>query len=154
MASASDPAPLASPANPAIDDAAALMRGAARLMFDLGVNPIAEFALPCGRRADLAGLGPKGEIVIVEIKSGVADFRADQKWPDYLDWCDRFFFAGSDRFPVEILPAEPGLIIADAFGAGIVRESPESPLAPARRKALTLRFARTAAERAMRGARA
>lgn len=136
--------------NPAIDDAQALMRGAARLLFDLGINAIPEFTLPCGRRADLAGLGAKGEIVIVEIKSGIADFRADQKWPDYFDWCDRFFFAVSDRFPHEVLPGHAGLIIADAFGAGIVRESPVEKLAPARRKALTLRFARHAAERLLR----
>ncbi|TGY88956.1 DNA repair protein MmcB-related protein [Marinicauda algicola] len=144
------PTSLASAANPAIDDAHALMRGAARLLFDLGVNAIPEFTLPCGRRADLAGLGPKGEILIVEVKSGIADFRADRKWPDYFDWCDRFFFAVSDRFPHEVLPGQTGLIVADAFGAGIVRESPVQPLAPARRKALTLRFGRHAAERLMR----
>lgn len=141
---------LASARNPAIDDAQALMRGAARLLFDLGVNAIPEFTLPCGRRADLAGLGPKGEILIVEVKSGIADFRADQKWPDYFDWCDRFFFAVSDRFPHHVLPEATGLIVADAFGAGIVRESPVNKLAPARRKALTLRFGRHAAERLIR----
>lgn len=142
---------LASASNPAIDDASALMRGAARLLFDLGVNAIPEFTLPCGRRADLAGLGPKGEILIVEVKSGIADFRTDTKWPDYFDWCDRFFFAVSDRFPHHVLPDETGLIVADAFGAGIVRESPVKTLAPARRKALTLRFGRHAAERLLRG---
>ncbi|GGE44094.1 hypothetical protein GCM10011367_18520 [Marinicauda pacifica] len=143
-------ASLASATNPAIDDAHALMRGTARLLYDLGINAIPEFTLPCGRRADLAGLGPKGEIVIVEIKSGIADFRTDQKWPDYFDWCDRFFFAVSDRFPAAVLPEQTGLIVADAFGAGIVRESPVDKLAPARRKALTLRFARHAAERLLR----
>lgn len=144
------PASLASATNPAIDDAQALMRGAARLLFDLGINAIPEFTLPCGRRADLAGLGTRGEIVIIEIKSGIADFRADQKWPDYFDWCDRFFFAVSDRFPHHVLPEATGLIVADAFGAGIVRESPVEKLAPGRRKALTLRFGRHAAERLLR----
>ena len=141
---------LASPANPAIDDARALMRGAGRLLLDLGITAIPEFTLPSGRRADLAGIGAKGEIVIVEVKSGIADFRADRKYPEYFDWCDRFFFAVSERFPREVLPDGTGLIIADAFGAGIVRPSPVEKLAPARRKALTLRFARHAAERVMR----
>ena len=150
----SDPSsPGACPAradNPAIDDARALMRGASRLLLDLGVTAIPEFTLPSGRRADLAGLGPKGEMVIVEVKSGPADFRADGKWPEYFDWCDRFFFAVSDRFPTALLPDEAGLIIADGFGGAIVRECAPRPLAAARRKALTLKFARNAAERALR----
>ena len=145
-----DPLPTARASNPAIDDARLLMRGAARLLMDLGITAIAEFTLPCGRRADLAGLGPKGEMVIVEVKSGVQDFRTDEKWPDYFAWCDRFYFAVSDRFPADILPDQTGLIIADGFGGAIVRESPVAKLAPARRKALTLKFARNAAERALR----
>ncbi|KAA5800912.1 MmcB family DNA repair protein [Alkalicaulis satelles] len=143
-------AALARADKPAIDDARALARGAARLLADLGVAAIAEFTLPSGRRADLAGLGRKGEMVIVEIKSGPADFRADAKYPGYFDWCDRFYFAVSSRFPAAILPESCGLIIADPFGGAVVRESPLQPLAPARRKALTLRFARCAAERSLR----
>ncbi|WP_430430962.1 DNA repair putative endonuclease MmcB [Oceanicaulis sp.] len=146
----SDPIPTARASNPAIDDARLLMRGTARLLLDLGITAIAEFTLPCGRRADLAGLGPKGEMVIVEVKSGVQDFRTDEKWPDYFAWCDRFYFAVSDRFPAEMLPEQTGLIIADGFGGAVVRESPTAKLAPARRKALTLKFARNAAERALR----
>jgi hypothetical protein len=146
----SDPLPTARASNPAIDDARLLMRGTARLLLDLGITAIAEFTLPCGRRADLAGLGPKGEMVIVEVKSGVQDFRTDEKWPDYCAWCDRFYFAVSDRFPAEMLPEQTGLIIADGFGGAVVRESPVAKLAPARRKALTLKFARNAAERALR----
>lgn len=145
-----DPLPTARASNPAIDDARLLMRGTARLLLDLGITAIAEFTLPCGRRADLAGLGPKGEMVIVEVKSGVQDFRTDEKWPDYFAWCDRFYFAVSDRFPADILPDQTGLIIADGFGGAVVRESPVAKLAPARRKALTLKFARNAAERALR----
>lgn len=145
-----DPLPTARASNPAIDDARLLMRGTARLLLDLGITAIAEFTLPCGRRADLAGLGPKGEMVIIEVKSGVQDFRTDEKWPDYFAWCDRFYFAVSDRFPADILPEQTGLIIADGFGGAIVRESPVAKLAPARRKALTLKFARNAAERALR----
>lgn len=146
----SDPIPTARASNPAIDDARLLMRGTARLLLDLGITAIAEFTLPCGRRADLAGLGPKGEMVIVEVKSGVQDFRTDEKWPDYFAWCDRFYFAVSDRFPADMLPEQTGLIIADGFGGAVVRESPVAKLAPARRKALTLKFARNAAERALR----
>ena len=146
----SDPLPTARASNPSIDDARLLMRGASRLLLDLGITAIAEFTLPCGRRADLAGLGPKGEMVIVEVKSGLQDFRTDEKWPDYFAWCDRFYFAVSERFPAEILPEQTGLIIADGFGGAIVRESPVAKLAPARRKALTLKFARNAAERALR----
>ncbi|WP_022700722.1 DNA repair putative endonuclease MmcB [Oceanicaulis alexandrii] len=146
----SDPLPTARASNPAIDDARLLMRGTARLLLDLGITAIAEFTLPCGRRADLAGLGPKGEMVIVEVKSGVQDFRTDEKWPDYFAWCDRFYFAVSERFPAEMLPEQTGLIIADGFGGAVVRESPVAKLAPARRKALTLKFARNAAERALR----
>ncbi|VXC86715.1 conserved hypothetical protein [Oceanicaulis sp. 350] len=145
-----DPIPTARASNPAIDDARLLMRGTARLLLDLGITAIAEFTLPCGRRADLAGLGPKGEMVIVEVKSGVQDFRTDEKWPDYFAWCDRFYFAVSERFPAEMLPEQTGLIIADGFGGAVVRESPVAKLAPARRKALTLKFARNAAERALR----
>lgn len=148
---APEPVSIASLTNPAIDDAQGLMRGAARLLSHLGFAAVPEFSLPCGRRADLMGLGPRGEFVIVEIKSGAADFRADGKWPEYFDWCDRYFFAVSERFPRHLIPEETGLIIADGFGGAIVRESPVKPLAPARRKSVMLRFARTAAERAMRG---
>lgn len=143
-------APLASAANPHIDDARLLARGAARLLADLGILALPEAPLPCGRRADLMGVGRAGEIVIVEVKSGVADFRTDQKWPEYAHWCDRFYFAVSERFPHDLIPAETGLIVADGFGAAIVRESACNPLAGARRKSLTLRFARLAAERLMR----
>ncbi|MHA6287964.1 DNA repair putative endonuclease MmcB [Maricaulis sp. CAU 1757] len=141
---------VSSSANPAIDDAQALMRGAARLLWQLGYSAIPEFKLPDGRRADLAALGRKGEITIVEVKSGIADFRADGKWTEYSGYCERLYFAVSQRFPHDLIPDEAGLIVADGFGGAIVRESPVMALAPARRKALTLRFARAAADRLMR----
>ena len=141
---------VASASNPEIDDARALMRGATRLLWQMGFSAIPEFILPDGRRADLAALGRKGEITIVEIKSGVADFRADNKWQNYSGYCDRIYFAVSQRFPHNLIPEESGLIVADAFGGAILRESPVLTLAPARRKALTLRFARAAADRLMR----
>ncbi len=89
-------------------------------------------------------------MVIVEIKSSVADFRSDGKWPEYLDWCDRFYFAVAAGFPADILPGAPGLIVADAFGGETLRETEPSPLHASRRKALTVRFARTAARRMQR----
>jgi hypothetical protein len=126
-------------------------RGAARLMIDLGYAPLLEVGLPNGRRADVMALGPKGEIAICEVKSGAEDYLADRKWGDYLPYCDRFYFAVSPEFPQALLPDEPGLIVADAFGGAVLREPPRTPLAGARRKALTLAFARLAAGRAIYG---
>lgn len=126
----------------------ALTRGVSRLFRDLGLAPMAEFRLPNGRRADLAGLCQKGRLVIAEIKSCEADFAADEKWEDYLGFCDEFYFAVSAGFPRELLPQDEGLIVADGFGGAIIRPSIERTMAPPRRKAITLRFARQAAARA------
>jgi hypothetical protein len=123
-------------------------RGAARLLQNLGYAPLGEVTLPNGRRADLMALGPKGQVFIVEVKSGVEDFRADQKWWEYRPFCDAFAFAVAPEFPRAILPEEPGLIVADAFGGALLREPQLEPLAGARRKSLTLAFARLAALRA------
>lgn len=141
---------VSSASNPDIDDAQALARGAARLLWNLGYSAIPEFILPDGRRADLFAVGRKGEVAIVEVKSGIADFQADNKWTDYSAFCDTFYFAVSQRFPHDLIPNQVGLIIADGFGGAIVRESPLDRLAAARRKAITLRFARAAADRLMR----
>jgi len=122
-------------------------RGAARLFLALGYAPLAEVCLPNGRRADIMALGPKGDIAIAEVKSGPQDYLTDRKWGDYMPYCDAFYFAVAPEFPREILPSEPGLIVADAFGGAILEPAPLSPLAPARRKALTLAFARLAAMR-------
>jgi hypothetical protein len=123
-------------------------RGAARLLAALGLAPLLEVRLPNGRRADVMALGPKGEITIVEVKSSLEDYRADQKWSQYLPYCDSFYFAVAPEFPRTVLPDGPGLIIADGFGGAIVTESVVAPLPAARRKALTLAFARGAALRA------
>lgn len=123
-------------------------RGAARFLVSLGYAPLAEVTLPNGRRADLMALGPKGDIIIVEVKSGLEDFRIDRKWPEYAPYCDGFYFAVAPQFPDGVLPEEPGLIVADGFGGAVVREAPVAPLVPARRKALTLAFARLGAMRA------
>lgn len=128
---------------PALD----IARGAARCLALHGFASVTELPLANGRRADVAGLGRGGEIWIVEVKSGVADFRTDLKWPEYRDYCDRLFFAVAPDFPVDILPADAGLILADRFGGEIVREAPAHLLTGARRKAMLLRIARVAASR-------
>ena len=117
-------------------------------MAALGYAPLAEVTLPNGRRADIMALGPRGEIAIAEVKSGVEDFRSDRKWSDYLPYCDAFYFAVAPEFPKELLPDEPGLIVADSFGGAVLREPPTTPLAGARRKAITIAFGRLAATRA------
>jgi hypothetical protein len=108
---------------------------------------VSELSLASGRRADLVALGASGEIWIVEIKSSVADFRADQKWMDYRLHCDRLFFATCLEVPCDIFPKDTGLIVADAFGAEIVCEAPEHHLHASTRKSMLLSFARAAALR-------
>ncbi len=125
-------------------------RGAARLLADMGYAPLLEVGLPNGRRADVMALGRKGDIVIVEVKSGPEDYRVDRKWPEYAPFCDAFFFAVSPEFPQALLPDHPGLIVADGFGGAVVRDAVLTPLAPARRKALIVAFGRLAAMRTMR----
>jgi hypothetical protein len=125
--------------------AAGVQRGVRRLFAQLGHVTMPEFTLANGRRADIIALAPDGSLTIVEIKSSVADFRADRKWPDYESFCDRFYFAVPETVPFDILPEDRGLIVADSFGAAILREAVHHPLAGARRKAVTLRFAHAAA---------
>lgn len=124
-----------------------LARGVMRHLRDLGFACIAEFVPAPGLRVDVIALAPDGAVWIVECKSSRADFTFDRKWQGYLPWCDRFFFAVDGGFPTEILPPDAGLIRADAYGAEIERDAPPTPLAGARRRALGLRFGRTAAER-------
>ncbi|MFZ2075875.1 MAG: MmcB family DNA repair protein [Xanthobacteraceae bacterium] len=129
------------------ETALAIARGTARYLYALGYCVVSELPLPSGRRADLVALGGDGEIIIVEIKSSVADFRADQKWMDYRRHCDRLFFATHAGVPGDIFPAEAGLIVADAFGASIVSDAPEQRIPAATRRSVTLRFAHAAALR-------
>ncbi|MFG1295252.1 MmcB family DNA repair protein [Xanthobacter variabilis] len=124
-----------------------VQRGVLRHLAARGVVGVTEFSLVSGRRADILALDGKGEISIIEIKSSVQDFRTDGKWPEYRAFCDRLLFAVPLDFPAEILPGEAGLLVADAFGAELLREAPRHPLPAATRKALTLRLARTAANR-------
>lgn len=120
-------------------------RGVGRSLRALGLACLNELPLPNGRRADVVALSTAGDIWIVEIKSSIEDLRADNKWPEYRDFCDALFFAVAPDFPVDILPGDTGLILADRYGGEIVRQAPEQRLASARRKAMTLRFARAAA---------
>lgn len=122
-------------------------RGTARHLRALGFGIVTELILPCGRRADLAALGPKGEFWIVEVKSCVEDFRADRKWPDYRLRCDRLLFAVGPSFPIDLIPEDAGLLIADAYGASLVREGLHHPLAGAARKGMLIRFGQAAALR-------
>lgn len=122
-----------------------ITRGVIRLFQNHGLACLAEFKLPNGGRADVAGLDKKGRIVFAEVKSCEADFAVDQKWDGYLEYCDAFYFAVTETFPRDLLPEDEGLIIADGFGGAIVRDAEERALNAARRKALTLKFARQAA---------
>jgi len=129
------------------ETALAIARGTARLLRSLGFSCISELPLPSGRRADLVALNNASEIWIVEIKSSIEDFRADQKWMDYRMHCDRLFFATTVEVPCEIFPSDTGLIVADAFGAQIVCEAPEHRLHASTRKSMMLGVARAAALR-------
>ncbi|HEY9549688.1 MAG TPA: MmcB family DNA repair protein [Kiloniellaceae bacterium] len=124
-----------------------LARGLARFFAAHGLVSLPEFTLRCGRRADLFCLDAKCRITIVEIKSSIEDFRCDQKWPDYLDYCDRFYFAVPQSFPQALIPPQQGLMVADGYGATVIRESGDLALNGARRRALLLQFAQLAALR-------
>ena len=124
-----------------------LQRGVSRALRQFDFVTVEELVPTPGLRVDVMALGPKGEVWIVECKSSRADYKADQKWQGYLEWCDRFFWAVGGDFPVELLPADSGLMLADAYDAEIIRMSPETPLAPARRKVMVQKFARHAASR-------
>ncbi len=135
------PADSATPLTPVVT------RGAARGLVDLGSRGLLEFTLPTGRRLDIMGLHPDGALTAVEVKTSVADFRSDDKWPDYRAVCDQLYFAVPESFPIALIPAGCGLLIADRFGAVVNRPATEHKLPGARRAALIRRFARAAADR-------
>lgn len=135
------------PAAPTGDIAYRICRGVRRALAARGQVSVTEFALGTGRRADILAIDAGGLITIVEVKSSPVDFRTDHKWPDYVPFCDRFYFAVAEGFPLALVPESCGLMVADAYDAAILREPPEYPLAPARRRAVVLRFARAAAQR-------
>ncbi len=122
-------------------------RGTRRLLRAHGIATVTELGLSDGRRADIVGIGPDGAVTIVEVKSSVADFRADRKWSTYWAHCDRLLFAVPVTMPMAIMPDDAGLIVADAYGAEMVRDAVERRLAPATRRAILIRFAQAAADR-------
>ncbi len=124
-----------------------LARGVCRALRSLDFVVVEELVPAPGLRVDVMALGPRGEVWIVECKSGRADYVTDRKWQSYLEWCDRFFWAVDAEFPAELLPEGTGLIIADAYDAEILAMGPDTPLAPARRKVMVQKFARHAALR-------
>jgi hypothetical protein len=124
-----------------------IARGVRRLLRARGFSSLTELPLTHGRRADIAAVNRDGEVLIVEVKSSPDDFRADRKWRDYAASCDRLYFAVSERTPAGLMPLEAGLIIADPYGAEIVREAELQRMGPASRRALLLRFAQAAADR-------
>ncbi len=127
--------------------AADVARGVSRLLLQDGYAPILEFTLPNGRRLDVAAIGPGGEILGVEIKVALADLRCDTKWPEYLEYCDLFYFAIPPDFPPEHVPHQTGLIVADRYGGEIVKAAEAQSLHASRRKAVTISFANVAATR-------
>lgn len=130
-----------------IAPAADICRGVCRLFAELGCGTLTEFTVASGRRFDVLALGRDGRLTGVEVKSGVADWRADRKWREYLDWCDSLYVAVAEGFPLDLLPDECGIIVADSYGAEILRPAPAASLHASRRKALTLRFALVASAR-------
>lgn len=127
--------------------AAALARGVCRMLHERGAATLTEFTLGNGRRADVIAVDEAGRVIIVEVKTSVADFRSDGKWPEYLDYCDSFYFAVPDDFPRDLLPADCGVMVADAYDALILQVAEEQPIHGSRRRAVILRFARAAALR-------
>ncbi len=125
----------------------ALTRGVCRFLTGRGLSVVREFSLKSKRRADITALDHQGQFIIVEVKSSVDDFRADKKWLDYIAHCDVFYFAVTENFPIAVLPDERGLIVADGFGAAIVRDAVPHPMNGNRRRKQLLNFARAAADR-------
>lgn len=129
------------------ETALAVQRGACRMLRSMGFAVLPEFVLASGRRADVIAMDPAGLIWIVEIKSSLADYRADGKWHEYRDYCDRFCFAVPHTMDQAVIPEDVGLIVADNYGAEVMRQLPDHPLHAARRRAVSLQFARVAAQR-------
>ncbi|MDH4439495.1 MAG: MmcB family DNA repair protein [Rhizobium sp.] len=131
------------------DRAMMVRRGVQVLLADLRFAVLPELTLSNGRRADLIALSEKGDIWIIEIKTSIEDFRVDRKWPEYRRYCDRLFFATHPGVPLHIFPEDCGLLLSDGYAGHLHREAVEHRMAPATRKAVTLEFSRTAAQRLM-----
>lgn len=124
-----------------------LTRGLRRYWHTRGHASVIELTLSDGHRADIVALSPAGEIDIVEVKSGLADLTADQKWHSYREFCDRLWFGVAANFPLNRLPADCGILLTDGFGADVERPAPQATLSGARRKQLLIRIATLAARR-------
>jgi len=124
------------------DRALAIRRGVGRRLRSEGFAVIPELVLASGRRADIVAVGNTGEILIVEVKSSIEDYRADSKWSDYCAYADRFFFATGPHVPIGIFPEDVGLFVADLYGAELVREATPAKVAAATRKQMLIRLAR------------
>ncbi len=123
----------------------AITNGALRLCLEIGFAPVLEFSLKIGRRADICAINEKGELLIIEVKSGLEDFKADNKWHEYIEYCDHFYFAIDNEFPKEILPNDTGIIVADSFGGAIIRRPKSNSISAQRRKSIYISLGRTAA---------
>ena len=124
-----------------------MARGTCRMLRSHNFVTLTEFVPARGLRVDVIAVGPKSEIWVIECKSGREDFASDNKWQGYLEWADRYFWAVGPEFPIDILPPDSGLIIADDYDAEIIRMPEQAKLAAARRKKLLLKFARNSADR-------
>ncbi|MEH6545791.1 MAG: MmcB family DNA repair protein [Sneathiella sp.] len=129
------------------DKGVRLAKGVQVLLTAMGYESLREVKLRTRRRVDVMGINSKGRIIVVEVKSGPADFRVDEKWTEYLEFCDEYYFAVDEDFPQNLLPTDQGLIIADGFGGAIVTPSADFKLNASRRRNVILRFARIAARR-------
>ncbi len=134
----------------AIREARDLARGIGRLLASMGYRTLTEFTFANGRRADVIGLNAGGDLTIVEIKRTTADLRGDDKWPEYLPYCDTFYFGVPDHFPRDTLPESTGIIVADRFGAVVEREPPFEKAHASRRRSVILNFGLAAADRLQR----
>tara|TARA_B100001057_G_C22240124_1_gene715427 strand:- start:9 stop:443 length:435 start_codon:yes stop_codon:yes gene_type:complete len=124
-----------------------IARGVIRHFAQIGLSSLSEFSPAKGLRVDIITLGMSNEIWIVECKSGQSDFKSDKKWQNYLEWCDRYFWAVDANFPIDILPTQTGLIIADAYDASIIREAPLNKLSPVRQRKIIKLMAASACNR-------
>ena len=124
-----------------------IARGVMRHFDQIGLSSLSEFSPIKGLRVDIITLGMSNEIWIIECKSGQSDFKSDRKWHNYLDWCDRYFWAVDANFPIDILPINTGIIIADAYDASILREAPLNKLSPARQRKVIKSIAKSACNR-------
>ena len=122
-------------------------RGVCRMFRNLGFGTLTEFKLSNGRRVDVIAIDRNGEFVIIEVKSSVTDYRTDRKWHEYLAFCERFYFAVPVGFPIEIMPDDCGIIVADRFDAAVRRESISTQLNAKRKRHQLLQFALAASNR-------